>query len=545
MNIRNVATWVLLATLAAGASAQTVNWTADRTLRIEFQMPISAWPLQPNTFYVAGGYVTIQQPHTLLTLTMYNGAALMGTAEARGSAGRTGVHSYHPFGTSFQTADSSFGSYLGTPAIIDFTPVLDRSIQGRIDVNIDAGNILLNLQSAYLSLTEYIPGRIYGQAIYPSPYITSIKLIPELPTDPPPPPPATPTPTVFGPGNNSLMSPASLRAYCDQAKGSAIVFNNHVTITAYPSEIVVKSGCIIELAPNVNLVFDGVLLKFEGPLTIQSQGRAGVKLLKSRLTAPGIAITTPGEGGIVTSSESTLRADGGPMTIALGDESKFEIAKRHSTQTDALWSSHQVTIGAGGKFTAGFLGANVYGNQGILVDIAGDEGSVKAVDGVAFNAPQGAVRIAGTGVKSLVEMSDAQVSFGESLAFSMAGNESTLKLKKTTLGPSSGTATGGISLEAGDGSANLGMIEGAEVALRGVQSASITAATNGSGVVKWEKGVANVAGDVLLQGGNLTEVKDSNITSTTLIRIFTTGGGSCNNGANILSAPVVEICPAF
>jgi len=549
MAMKHTPALLLLAAFATvGASAQTSVWTSDRTLRIEFRMPAGAWPLQPNTLMVAGGNVTIQQPHTKVTQKLYNGSTLLGTAEYRGSAGFVGAYSFHGFGAIFRSANSTFPpSYRGTDAIIDFNPLLDRTIQGRVDVTIDAGKILINPASAYLALSEYIvPGQVWGQSVYPSPVITSVKLIPELPSDTPPPPPAVePPPPVQGPSDNGLITASMLKSYCDQAKGTAVIFRSHVTLLPSSSEVSVATGCTIEVLPSYLFTVEGAMMKFGGPLIIQSQGQAGLKLLRSRITAPGITVTYPGAGSTITANDSTLRADGGPLNIALGNDATLELSKRHSSQTDALWSTGQVTLSAGRKFGAGFLGSNVRGDLGILLNFTGDEGNIKSVDGVTFNAPKGAVKILGTGAKGMVELSDTQIRFQDSLAISLSGNEGSIKMIKSTLGPVSGTATGGIEITAGATGASQGNVEGGENSIRGVRSLQVKAATGGQGSLKWEKGTATVSGNILFQGGAATELVDNSLTSTTQIRIFTTGGGSCNGSSNSLSAPLVQICPRF
>jgi hypothetical protein len=549
MHLRNTSTFLFLAACSAlAAYGQTTTWTADRTLRIEFRMPTSAWPLQPNTLMVAGGYVTIQQPHTKVTQKIYNGSTLLGTAEYRGSAGFVGAYSFHGFGANFKSANSTYPpSYRGTDAVIDFNPLLDRTIQGRVDVTIDAGKMLINPANVYMHLSEYIvPGRLSGQSIYPNPIITSVKLIPELPGDNPPPPPAYEPPApVPGPSDNGLITGPMLKSYCDQAKGTAVIFRSHVTLLPSSIETSIATGCTIEILPGFIFTVEGAMVKFGGPLTIQSQGQASLKLLKSRITAPGIALTFPGAGSKITGSESTLRADGGGLNIALGDDASVELSKRHSSQTDALWSTGKVTLSAGRKLVAGFLGSNVRGNLGILLNLSGAEGNVKAVDGVTFNAPQGAVQFLGSGAKSMVEMSDTQIRFQDSLSISLTGNESSVKMIKASLGPVSGTALGGVQITAGANGASLGNIEGAEVSIRGVRSVQVTGAATGQGSVKWEKGSTNALGNILFQGGGSTELVDNNLTSTTLVRIFTPGNRSCNGTTNSFSAPVIQICPSY
>jgi hypothetical protein len=98
------------------------------------------------------------------------------------------------------------------------------------------------------------------------------------------------------------------------------------------------------------------------------------------------------------------------------------------------------------------------------------------------------VKIASVGGKGLVEISDTQILYKESLSILLQGNESTVKLVKSVFGPASGVSEGGVDVKAGAIGASLGTVEG---------------------------------------------------------RIFTPAGGSCNGSGNSFSAPMVQICPAL
>ncbi|MFN0105711.1 MAG: hypothetical protein ACKV2U_26945 [Bryobacteraceae bacterium] len=510
-------------------------------------MPSSAWPIAPNTLVAYGGYANIVQPHTRIIGSIFNGETLLGTSQCTISAGRTGTYSFYPLPATFKSPGSPWNfPQPGEPAEVDFSSILNKTIAGRMDFTIDAGSIQFNLSSVALALTQ-ASGPNYGQSVYPSPIVSSVKIFPELPGDPPPPPPVVPPPPVIGNDDDVVISAATLKTYCESAEGSAVVFTTNVTVSnSGGSSAQISAPCTIDLASNVIFGADGVSLTFEGPLTIQGQGKAGLKLSKSLLSAPVLTVDLRGAGSEVSASESTLRASNGPLAVALGNEGKLEISKRFSGQTDTLLSTGKVTIAAGQKFTAGLIGANVKAPLGIHVNMTGTEANFKTGDGAILSALQGTIEIGGAGSKSLVEMGDTQVLFGQSLSINLAGPENGIKLSKTTLGPPSGTAAGGIAIVAGAGTSSLGQVQGSEVIIRRVGSATVQASkSSANGTLKWEKGTINASGDVLLESGSTTEVKDNSITSTTRIRIFAASGGSCDGSSNGLSAPVVEICPPF
>jgi hypothetical protein len=527
--------------LLASASAQTVNWTSDRTLRVEFRMPSSAWPLQPNSLSIAGGYVNIVRPLNRMTATLYNRGVVMGTAQSTLGAGYTGQYSFWPFGTGFRTAASPYRPSYGEAAVLDFTSIWDRSIDGRIDFNIDSGSIQMNLGSVAMMLWE-ASGPNYGQSIYPSPIITSVKLIPESPTDPPPPPPVVPGPPVFGGDDDVVLSVGTLKYYCEQTKGSAIVFRTNVTIFGNGSTPVsIGSGCTIDLAPNVNFMLENASLAFNGPLSIQSRGRAGLKLSKAMVSSPSINIEFRGSASEILGVESTLRAANASLSVVLADSAKLEWSKGFGNQAEALFSGDRLTLAAGAKFTGALLGASARGNNGIVMDLKGDEPVLKVVDGTTLNAPAGSVEIYASGSKALLEVVDGQVRFGRGLTVDLAGTESMISLSKTTLGPTSGLVQSGLTLLAGS-TGGRGQINGSEVTISRVRTATVRAS---SGLLNWTKGSANLQGDIIFEAGSITEVVESNLRSGTRIRVFAPSTGTCNASASSLSAPTVQLCPAF
>ncbi|MBC7924089.1 MAG: hypothetical protein H7039_00380 [Bryobacteraceae bacterium] len=246
MNCRGNAILATLLFVAAGTEsfAQTVTWTAGRTLRIDFVMPAAAWPLAPNTLATYGGYATIVQPHTRMTGVLYNGATVMGVSQSVYSNVRPGLYSFYPLGPSFKSPGSPYNFPRdGEPAVVDFTPIWNKTIQGRLEYTIDTGNIQINLGSVALALSESA-GPNYGQSIYPSPQILSVKMLPEVPTDPPPPPPVVPGPPMMSGDDDIFMTPSVLKSWCESTKGTAILVRTNLTVKgSSTTPVQIASGC--------------------------------------------------------------------------------------------------------------------------------------------------------------------------------------------------------------------------------------------------------------------------------------------------------------
>ena len=433
MTLRSTVASVLLlcacALTALGQSYATL--TPERTLQIEFQAR-SNYIIPPNVLYAFGGYVTILQPYTQITGSLYNGNTLLGTSTSSVGAGYTGTYSFYPIPTTWKAPGSPWNFPAGDPATVDFTSILDGTINGRIDITINAGSIRFDLSKVALPVIQaaYANG---GQSVPPALTVTSVRIIPELPGDPPPPPPVEPPPPVVGDDDDFVITTAALRTACESANGSAVVFNNSVTIIN-SSTTQIPVPCTLMLGSNVTLSADQVSLSFGGPLIIQSQGKATVSLNKSMLSAPFLTVDLRGTGSAVTATESTLRALNGSLNIALGNEGKVEISKKYSGQTNALSATGSILVTGLQKFLGSISNANVTAPLGFQLDMNGAEGVFKVMDGVTFSTLQGSIGIAATGSKGLVEISDANFRFTNAFTLRLAGNESTVKLNKQIWG---------------------------------------------------------------------------------------------------------------
>jgi hypothetical protein len=526
--------------IAAGATL-----TPERTLRIEFSTSPPFIESLPNTLYAFLGLVDRIEPYTTITGSLYDDDVLLGVSTSSNGCCGTGVYSFHPVPVTWKASGSPWDFPAGDPAVVDFTSMHDGTIDGRIDIVIDAGRFDLDLEAVALRFIHatFSNG---GSVIPPAPILRSVRILPELPGDPSPPqPPSSSPPSVDLDDDDLVVTTADLRNACEQSQGNTVVLNHSVTISnGSPSQEHIPSDCTLVLGPNVDLDVDRVTITFAGPLTIQSSHKADVKLDKSMFAAPSITFSLVGAGSAFMTVESTLHASHGSLLVDLGDDGKMEILRQRAGQENGLSAAEGIHIRGGQKFVGLVADTSVNAPLGFQLDMDGSEGVFKAVDEVMFSAAQGSIGITASGTKGLVEIKNADLLFGGAVSMHLAGGESTIKLNQVVMGSVSGATAGGVTIEAGSASASLGNVEASEVDISGVASVAMLASRLGSGgVLKIEKSFVSATGDVIMESSGVTEVKENDLTSATRIRVASGPGGACVAEPNDFAAPAVAACP--
>jgi hypothetical protein len=161
--------------------------TADRILRIEFATTPPFVESPPNVLVAFLGTVERVAPYNRVTGALYDGDVLLGVSTSPEGCCATGIYSFHPVPVTWKAPGSPWDFPAGSPAIVDFTALHDGSIDGRIDVVIDAGRFDLDLASVGLRFIHatYANG---GSTIPPAPVVRSVRIIDA--------PPVTPAPTL-------------------------------------------------------------------------------------------------------------------------------------------------------------------------------------------------------------------------------------------------------------------------------------------------------------------------------------------------------------
>jgi len=559
----------LLAGVATAPIAESATLRAGDTLRIEFITTPPFTQFLPNTLYAFLGYTNLLYPYTTITVSPTNGDTLLGTSTSTNAnlCAYTGTMSYYPAPATWKSSASPWNHPVGDPAVVNFSSLLNGSIDGRIEFTINAGSFEFDVSDVALRFlyAQYANG---GQSIPPSPIVTSVSIVPGVappppsptcatppppppppppPVGPPPPPPSgtVPPPAVVVDDDDITMQASALRAACEQSQGNTVVMNHSVTVTNGSSSTeYVATDCTIVLGANVSLTFDRTSVTFAGPLTVQTQSKASVKLDKSMLAAPSVTFNLTAPDSALIASDSTLQAPYANLLVALGRDAKLEILRQFSGQDYALAAGDSVRITGGQKFLGVLVGAAVSAPGGFHLDVSGAEAAIKFVDGVAVAANQGPVAITVTGAKGLAEFDHTDFSFAGTLTLRLTGTESTIKLSQVSMGQPADASPGAVTVEAGTGSASLGKVEASQLSIEGVGPVTIRASKSGSnGLLKLENSALSAAGDVLLESRGTTEVKDNSVSSLTRIVVGAGPGGSCVDDPNSFAAPLLQLCP--
>ena len=171
----------------------------QRVLRIAFTTHPPFVESLPNTLYALLGDVERQAPFGAISGALYDGEALLGVSTSTNGCCATGVYSFDPVPVTWRSPDSPWDFPAGDPAAVDFTALHDGSIDGRIDITIDAGRIALDPDIVALVFVHATSSN-GGSTIPPAPRLRSVRLLavgdPSAPTPTAvltPPPSATPT----------------------------------------------------------------------------------------------------------------------------------------------------------------------------------------------------------------------------------------------------------------------------------------------------------------------------------------------------------------
>jgi hypothetical protein len=173
-----------------------------RLLRIEFSTSPPFIESLPNTLYAFLGDANRVEEYGSMIGALYDGDVLLGVSTSSVGCCASGSYSFHPAPVSWESPTSPWDHPTGDPAVVDFATLHDGSIDGRIDIAIDAGRLELELGDVALVFIHatFANG---GSTIPPAPILRSVRIIGGLPVD------ATPTATPEPAGSSGPTSTPS------------------------------------------------------------------------------------------------------------------------------------------------------------------------------------------------------------------------------------------------------------------------------------------------------------------------------------------------
>ena len=164
-------------TLAATGTASADILTSDDILRVVFKVDNNWSPVAPDVMTFNFGLVDVLAAYTTRHAALYDGNTLLGTASSSSFGGHVGLLSLNP-AASFAAPGSpwSFDNFTN----VDFTTIVDGSIDGRIDFTLETGSMDIDLANINLSFIK-ASSCCGGTVVTPVPTINSIDIITKEP----------------------------------------------------------------------------------------------------------------------------------------------------------------------------------------------------------------------------------------------------------------------------------------------------------------------------------------------------------------------------
>lgn len=336
----------------------------------------------------------------------------------------------------------------------------------------------------------------------------------------------------------TMSSTAELKLACETSPNNLVILTNNTQISTGPQAPLtetVNTKCTIEVAPQVTFEASQVSMTFAGPLRIQAGDQGRALFLESSFAAPSVTVALSNLGELLV-ERSLLRASTGAINVTSGVEGKVDV--RGPLPGGGLVAARAVNISGGQKFLGSLTDAEVHAGTAVVINMTGDEGQFISTTST-IDSGSGAIRVTGSGQKSLAEFKLGSVATGRTgINVTLNGGESIINANEFNFSSPEASVifrTGGNKSEI---VASLGSISSGTATL--IQS-SLTG-TEGKAIM--QNTTVNAGGAIRIESGSRgnTEVTDSNLTANTLIRFATGAGGSCKSQNNLLTAPSLQIC---
>lgn len=343
-----------------------------------------------------------------------------------------------------------------------------------------------------------------------------------------------------------IKSTAQLKAACETSPGNTVVLTTQSIDLDQgprpPAAEIVNSGCTIVLSPTANFEAESVGIHFNGPFRIQGVAKSMVFIDEAVISAPSVTLDLAGSESNLMMDQGSLRATAGNLVINLGNLGKMELKQQPVVGGFlALDASGTVQINGSGSLSAALLEATVRGNGGVAISMAGPEALLKT-ERMTFQSSAGSFTVTSPGQKGLLEMGFSTITSGGAVNMTLAGAESGFKMISTSV-----TAGSNISFVSGSGAAGITNLLLGDVTATAGGALTVQAAMSGlKGEVGVEKSNLRANGGALrIETGNegKTGVKETRLTSNSLVRIASGVGGVCLSELNTITAPTQQVCP--
>jgi hypothetical protein len=346
-----------------------------------------------------------------------------------------------------------------------------------------------------------------------------------------------------------MTSTAQLKAACETSAGNRVTINASTDIkegvlrgVPLPNFETVNSGCTIVLGPSSKFKFDGVAMNFLGALRIESATGNEMEFDKSGVFAHSVTLSLTGDGSALFIKESNVKATAGDTVVTFGNNAKLEGNGNSISYPRLLEASNFVRLTAGNKFAASLSQGYFEGDNGVDINLTGDETVYKFSQFNTHSQP-GTVSFRASGAKSTFEFGRGSI-YGESgVSLTMTGAENQLITSdRTAFNTYEGA---GVRIAVGNNQSK-GTIKMNQAQFGGDGGLVIEAGIGGSdSLIEFTQGsvIGMPATGVTIEtgAGGMTIVKDSSLRPITA-PVTIKGAGFCLAENNVIQASAQSLC---
>jgi hypothetical protein len=336
------------------------------------------------------------------------------------------------------------------------------------------------------------------------------------------------------------ITPLQFKRLCETSPLNTIVLRAPTKILGTaPAVTVVNSGCRVNFLSGAKLEADQASFEFAGPLVFQAGPTAEINLVKSLFVAPAVQVTE-GQTSILNLTESTVQAQSGNITIALGASGQVTASSPYAGMPNALEAAGAIAISGGARSTFSLVNASATAGTNFGVSFAGTEGKLHLQDSTLMAG--GPLSVIAPGTYGQFDISSSQLNAGAGITLSARGTEGKVIVSQSGMNGGAGS----VSLTAGVGTAgSKSAVKVSSTTVVSGGSVTVLASRNASeGESVVEVSTIEAQGDIRIESGNIgtTTALNNGLTSTSLVRVFAPANGSCVAENNTVAAPLRQLC---
>jgi hypothetical protein len=336
------------------------------------------------------------------------------------------------------------------------------------------------------------------------------------------------------------LTPLQFKQLCENSPMNTFTLTAPTKILGTaPVVTTIDTACRINFATGSKLEADQSAFAFAGPLVFQAGPNAEVALVKSFFEAPSVQITEGISSSLIL-SESSVKANAGNITIALGANGKVDASMPYALLRNALEAAGSISISGGARATFSLQSTDAVAGASINLNFAGTEGTLALQDSLV-TAAGGPFAVISTGTFANFDVSSSTINAASGILLSARGREG--KVNLSTVGMNAGL--GSVQVDAGVGANRSGVVKIVSGNIVSGGAVTILASRNSTlGEAVLEVSTVTANGDVRVESGSggTTTVLNNGITSPSLIRVFAPVNGSCVAENNRAIAPTLRLC---